>query len=67
MQAISSTRPGGHVGYVGVAHEVELPGEEIRVGRADQLDGPLIHLICRLFLLTTTCCCWRRSRGADSD
>src|SRR5919197_1513008 len=27
MQAIRSTRPGGHVGYVGVAHGVELPGE----------------------------------------
>jgi threonine dehydrogenase-like Zn-dependent dehydrogenase len=22
-------RPGGHVGYVGVAHDVELPGEEL--------------------------------------
>jgi threonine dehydrogenase-like Zn-dependent dehydrogenase len=29
MQAIRSTRPGGHVGYVGVAHGVELPGEEL--------------------------------------
>ena len=29
MQAIRSTRPGGHVGYVGVAHDVELPGEEL--------------------------------------
>src|SRR3954464_8309520 len=28
MQAIRSTRPGGHVGYVGVAHGVQLPGEE---------------------------------------
>ena len=28
MQAIRSTRPGGHVGYVGVTHGVELPGEE---------------------------------------
>jgi threonine dehydrogenase-like Zn-dependent dehydrogenase len=26
MQAIGSTRPGGHVGYVGVAHGVALPG-----------------------------------------
>ena len=25
MQAIRSTRPGGHVGYVGVAHDVQLP------------------------------------------
>src|SRR5215211_3954106 len=29
MQAIRSTRPGGHVGYVGVTHGVELPGEEL--------------------------------------
>src|SRR5919205_3102301 len=28
MQAIRATRPGGHVGYVGVSHDVELPGEE---------------------------------------
>jgi threonine dehydrogenase-like Zn-dependent dehydrogenase len=29
MQAIRATRPGGHVGYVGVAHEVALPGLEL--------------------------------------
>jgi threonine dehydrogenase-like Zn-dependent dehydrogenase len=29
MQAIRSARPGGHVGYVGVAHGVELPGQEL--------------------------------------
>ena len=29
MQAIHSTRPGGHVGYVGVSHGVELPGLEL--------------------------------------
>ncbi|MEV4321334.1 zinc-dependent alcohol dehydrogenase family protein [Microbispora rosea] len=29
MQAIRSARPGGHVGYVGVAHDVELPGGEL--------------------------------------
>src|SRR6266581_4945301 len=27
MQAIRATRPGGHVGYVGVAHDVALPGD----------------------------------------
>src|SRR5438270_10317807 len=27
MQAIHATRPGGHVGFVGVAHDVALPGE----------------------------------------
>jgi threonine dehydrogenase-like Zn-dependent dehydrogenase len=29
MQAIRSTRPGGHIGYVGVVHGVELPGEDL--------------------------------------
>jgi threonine dehydrogenase-like Zn-dependent dehydrogenase len=29
LQAIGSTRPGGHVGFVGVAHGVELPVEEL--------------------------------------
>src|SRR3954464_8878006 len=29
MQAIRSARPGGHVGYVGVSHDVELPGGEL--------------------------------------
>jgi threonine dehydrogenase-like Zn-dependent dehydrogenase len=29
VQAISSTRPGGYVGYVGVPHGVELNGEQL--------------------------------------
>ncbi len=29
LQAIRSARPGGHVGFVGVAHGVELPGQEL--------------------------------------
>jgi hypothetical protein len=29
LQAIRSTRPGGHVGFVGVARGVELPGMEL--------------------------------------
>lgn len=29
MQAISATRPGGHVGYVGLSHDVALPGDEL--------------------------------------
>jgi threonine dehydrogenase-like Zn-dependent dehydrogenase len=29
MQAIRSTRPGGHIGYVGVSHDVQLPGDEL--------------------------------------
>ncbi|NEA42254.1 zinc-dependent alcohol dehydrogenase family protein [Streptomyces sp. SID11385] len=27
MQAIHATRPGGHVGFVGVSHDVSIPGE----------------------------------------
>lgn len=40
MQAIRSTRPGGHVGYVGVAHGVELPGEELFYSHVQLLGGP---------------------------
>ncbi|MFO7251142.1 MAG: zinc-dependent alcohol dehydrogenase family protein [Actinomycetes bacterium] len=29
VQAIRSTRPGGHVGFVGLAHDVALPGDEL--------------------------------------
>jgi threonine dehydrogenase-like Zn-dependent dehydrogenase len=29
LQAIHATRPGGHVGFVGVAHGVELPAMEL--------------------------------------
>ncbi|MFE7418239.1 zinc-dependent alcohol dehydrogenase family protein [Rhodococcus sp. NPDC057529] len=40
MQAIRSTRPGGHVGYVGVAHEVELPGMELFFSGVHLHGGP---------------------------
>jgi threonine dehydrogenase-like Zn-dependent dehydrogenase len=40
MQAISSTRPGGHVGYVGVAHGVELPGQELFSSHTHLHGGP---------------------------
>jgi threonine dehydrogenase-like Zn-dependent dehydrogenase len=40
LQAIRSTRPGGHVGYVGVAHEVELPGQELFVSHVHLHGGP---------------------------
>ena len=55
MQAIRSTRPGGHVGYVGVSHDVELPGEELFFAHVHLHGGPapvrrflpeLIDLIC---------------------
>src|SRR5881296_2641981 len=40
MQAIHSTRPGGHVGYVGVAHDVELSGEEMFFSHVHLHGGP---------------------------
>jgi threonine dehydrogenase-like Zn-dependent dehydrogenase len=36
MQAIGATRPGGHVGFVGVSHDVSI--------RGDQLFGAGVHL-----------------------
>ena len=55
MQAIRSTRPGGHIGYVGVSHDVELPGDELFFSATHLHGGPapvrrflpeLIELIC---------------------
>jgi threonine dehydrogenase-like Zn-dependent dehydrogenase len=40
MQAIRATRPGGHVGYVGVAHGVQLPGEELFFSHVHLHGGP---------------------------
>jgi threonine dehydrogenase-like Zn-dependent dehydrogenase len=40
MQAIRSTRPGGHVGYVGVAHGVQLPGRELFFSHVHLHGGP---------------------------
>ena len=40
MQAIRSTRPGGHVGFVGVSHGVALPGQELFFAEVHLLGGP---------------------------
>jgi threonine dehydrogenase-like Zn-dependent dehydrogenase len=40
MQAIRSARPGGHLGYVGVAHDVELPGQELFFSHVHLHGGP---------------------------
>jgi threonine dehydrogenase-like Zn-dependent dehydrogenase len=40
MQAIRSTRRGGHVGFVGVSHNVALPGEEIFFSHVHLHGGP---------------------------
>jgi threonine dehydrogenase-like Zn-dependent dehydrogenase len=55
MQAIRATRPSGHVGYVGVSHDVSLPGQELFFSGVHLHGGPapvrrflpeLIDLIC---------------------
>ncbi|HLZ38616.1 MAG TPA: zinc-dependent alcohol dehydrogenase family protein [Mycobacteriales bacterium] len=55
MQAIRATRAGGHVGFVGVAHGVALPGDELFFSGVHLHGGPapvrrflpeLIELIC---------------------
>ncbi len=55
MQAIRSTRAGGYVGYVGVSHGVELPGQELFRSHVHLHGGPapvrrvlpaLVDLIC---------------------
>ncbi|GAA0909241.1 zinc-dependent alcohol dehydrogenase family protein [Virgisporangium aurantiacum] len=40
MQAIRSTRPGGHVGYVGVTHDVVLPGMDLFFSHVHLHGGP---------------------------
>jgi threonine dehydrogenase-like Zn-dependent dehydrogenase len=55
LQAIRATRPGGHVGYVGVSHDVTLPGDELFFSGVHLHGGPapvrrflpdLIKMIC---------------------
>jgi len=40
MQAIRATRAGGHVGYVGVSHDVALPGRELFFSGVHLHGGP---------------------------
>ena len=40
MQAIRSTRPGGHVGYVGVSHGVSLNGMDLFYSHVHLHGGP---------------------------
>ncbi|MEZ7125296.1 zinc-dependent alcohol dehydrogenase family protein [Nonomuraea sp. AD125B] len=55
LQAIRSTRPGGHVGFVGVSHDVALPGDELFMSLVHLHGGPapvreyLPHLIELIF------------------
>jgi threonine dehydrogenase-like Zn-dependent dehydrogenase len=51
MQAVRATRPGGHIGFVGVSHDVQLPGDELFFSAVHLHGGPapvrrfLPHLI----------------------
>ena len=40
MQAIRATRPGGHVGFVGVTHDVQIPGLEYFFSAVHLHGGP---------------------------
>jgi len=40
MQALGSTRPGGHVGFVGVSHDVALPGDALFMAGVHLHGGP---------------------------
>ncbi|GAA2530916.1 zinc-dependent alcohol dehydrogenase family protein [Mycolicibacterium diernhoferi] len=40
MQAIRATRPGGHMGFVGVSHDVAIPGPELFFSEIHLLGGP---------------------------
>ncbi|QCX26731.1 zinc-dependent alcohol dehydrogenase family protein [Nocardioides jishulii] len=40
MQAIHSTRPGGHAGFVGVSHDVAIPGGELFMAGVHLHGGP---------------------------
>ena len=40
MQAIHATRPGGHVGFVGVSHDVAIPGDELFMSGVHIHGGP---------------------------
>ncbi|MCZ2262808.1 zinc-dependent alcohol dehydrogenase family protein [Isoptericola sp. QY 916] len=40
MQAVRSTRPGGHMGFVGVSHDVALPGDDMFMAGIHLHGGP---------------------------
>jgi threonine dehydrogenase-like Zn-dependent dehydrogenase len=39
-QAVRATRPGGHIGFVGVNHDVQLPGDELFFSAVHLHGGP---------------------------
>jgi threonine dehydrogenase-like Zn-dependent dehydrogenase len=57
MQAMRSTRPGGHVGFVGVTHDVHLPSMELFFSHVHLHGGPAP---VRRFLPDLIDLIWRR-------
>lgn len=57
MQAIRSTRPGGHVGYVGASHDVQLAGDQLFLSAVHLHGGPAP---VRRFLPELIDLIWRR-------
>ena len=57
MQSIRSTRPGGHVGFVGVLDDVEIAGEEFFFLHIHLPCGPAL---VRCFLLELIDLIWSR-------
>jgi threonine dehydrogenase-like Zn-dependent dehydrogenase len=60
MQAIHATRPGGHVGFVGVAHDVAVPGMDLFWSLAHVHGGPAP---VRRFLPELIYLIWNRQIG----
>src|SRR5699024_3017926 len=59
MQAIRATRPGGAVGFVGVSHDVEIPGGELFFSAVHLHGGPAP---LRRYLPELSDLIWRRER-----
>jgi threonine dehydrogenase-like Zn-dependent dehydrogenase len=62
MQAVRVARPGGHVGYVGVTHDVQLPGMELFFSHVHLHGGPAP---VRRFLPTLMQLIWNRQIDPD--
>ena len=56
QQAIGATRPGGYVGYVGMPHNVSLPGEGLFFSHVHLHGGPapVRHYLPKLIELVSS-------------
>jgi threonine dehydrogenase-like Zn-dependent dehydrogenase len=64
MQAIRATRPGGYVGYVGLAHDVTLSGQELFMSHVHLHGGPAP---VRQYLPELIDLIWNRTINPGSD